>query len=122
MLKMTETSAQIQTTLQKPCRPQIKTSYSFPSNNIFPESQNQFNQFPSPINNNYRSRSNTFSSIFSSSRSSIFFRNRRSEIYQENDEFTRGCFGLLCTLGSKIKYKINDSWLRFKRRLHKENN
>ena len=101
---------QSQNTLQKPCRPQIKASYSFSLNNIFPES-------PQRQQNN-RSRSNTFSSIFSNSWS----KHRRSEIYQENDEFTNGCFGLLCTLGSKIKYKINNTWICFKRRLHKENN
>src|SRR5436305_10406982 len=119
---MTETSAQIQShkTIQKTCRPQLKTSYTFPFNNIYPESpkHQQTNQSPSPINN--RSRSNTFSSIFSNPRSSISFKRRRSEIYQENDEFTSGCFGLLCTLGSKIRYKINNTWICFKRSLYKE--
>ncbi|CAB4479480.1 hypothetical protein RhiirA1_424749 [Rhizophagus irregularis] len=106
-------------------RPQLKQSfsYSFSSNNIFPESpknqqinqsslsytpqENNDNPFSS-IHHHKKSKSNTFSSIFS--RSSSFMRRRRTETYQENDEFTNGCFGFLCTLGSKIKYKINNTW------------
>lgn len=99
-------------------RPQLK--YSFSSNNIFPESpkNQQINQSPlsyTPQENNdnpihhKKSKSNTFSSIFSNSRSSSFMRRRRTE-YQENYEFNNGCFGFLCTIGSKIKYKINNTW------------
>src|SRR5438045_495426 len=81
---------------------------------------------PSPINDNnyHKLRSNTFSSLFSNSRSSTFFKRHRSEIYQENDEFSSGFFGLLCTLGPKIKYKIHNIWMRikvYKRRLRKKN-
>src|SRR6266542_4798657 len=109
---MTETSSSRQP-------PQIKTSSSLLVNNISPESPKhkesplsctfqEDNKNSSPTNkrpnNNKRP---TFSQIFSFSYSN----SNRSEVYQENDEFTtNGCFGKLCTLGSRMKYKVNNTW------------
>jgi hypothetical protein len=114
-------------------KPQLKTSFSY--NNVFPESPKinhsplnyspqENNDNPSSIHHNKRSKSNTFSSIFSNSRSSSFIRRRRVETYQDNDEFTNGCFGFLSTLGSKIKYRINNTWkcvkVNCKKKFYKE--
>src|SRR6266498_1350373 len=113
------------TQAQKIPQPKLKTSLSNPL--IYPESSqiNQsptsyHSQLPSPSNNHNKTKSNTFSSIFSNSGSNKFFK-RRYEIYEENDEFTNGCFGFSRTLGSKIKYKIKNAFVKFQWRLHKKN-
>ncbi|CAI2174292.1 8859_t:CDS:1 [Funneliformis geosporum] len=122
-------------------RPKLKTSFSnpFPFKSVFHESpkcqsttfhipqEEDENSFSKPINKNNMSKSNTFSSfssIFSNSRSNKFFNRRRSEVYGEKDEFTNGCFGSLSTLGSKIRYKLHNTWFlvktKCKRRIHKK--
>ncbi|GBC01445.1 hypothetical protein RclHR1_00420008 [Rhizophagus clarus] len=117
-----------------PKRPQLKTSfsYSLSTNNIFPESPKNNQPYspqenidsPTCTHNNKHSKSNTFSSIFSNSRSNSFIKRRRTETYQENDEFTNGCFGCLTALGSKTKYRISNTWKcvksKCKKKFHKK--
>ncbi|CAG8684801.1 192_t:CDS:1 [Funneliformis caledonium] len=82
------------------------------------------NDDPIPLSSNSknnRSKSNTFSSfssIFSNSRPNNLFK-RRSEVYEETDEFTNGCFGFMSTLGSKIKYKLHNNWIFVKTKCKK---
>ncbi|RIA88513.1 hypothetical protein C1645_877337 [Glomus cerebriforme] len=106
-------------------RPQIKTtsiSFSISSKNILPETSINQQILQSPLTYNFKDdnissptnkkqKSNTLSSIFSFSRSNSHY---RSETYQENYEFNKGCFGFLNTLGSKIKYKVNYALKRIK--------
>ncbi|GBB99037.1 hypothetical protein RclHR1_00340028 [Rhizophagus clarus] len=104
---------------------QIKTTsfYSSSLNNFSPQSprQNQVHQSPlsyTPLEDNNSSpnpnKRPTFPSIFSFSRSNSRVKRHRSEIYQEKDEYTNGCFGYFRTSGSKIKYKVNDFWKRIR--------
>jgi hypothetical protein len=116
---------------------QIKTSFSYSSslNNVSSESpkQKQILQSPlsyapredniSPSSTNKRP---TFSSMFSFTRTNSRIKRYRSEIYQEKDEYTNGCFGYFRTSGSKIKYKVNNVWkyikINCKRRFSKKKN
>ncbi len=115
-------------------RPKLITSFSYPINNVNSESPRgqQFFQSPTsyafqendnPLPKNKKPKSKSLPSIFFNSYPHTLFKRFRSEVYKENDEFTNGCFGFLRTLGSKINYKINNTWgsikVKCKRRLHK---